>query len=490
MAAPMSCCRRALLQRFRGQSYCIRPPVRLSSSISKILNGDVEKTELSVTGWVKSVRDQKEVAFLHMNDGSCNEHLQVVARPEMVENVTYGSYVKVKGQLVDSPKDGQTFELLAEDLKLIGSCDPDVYPFKPRTHHPLVYGREYPHLRPRTNIFGAAMRIRNAATMALHSFFQQEGYLHVHTPVITTNDCEGAGEVFRVEPHRKEIMEDIKKEDEKEGDSSNPHFFSAPAFLTVSGQLHLEVLTGAFSKVYTFGPTFRAENSRDRLHLAEFYMVEAELTDTHSLHDLTEVIEKTVKHTTEALLTNCQSDMKTYFKHVAPSEHHTHLKEMLSNDFKSITYTEAIEILIKHNEELTFKLQWGDDLKKEHEKFLVSHFGSLPLFVTDFPLELKPFYARSNEDGKTAAAVDLLVPDVGELFGGTIREERYDILREKINKLGLEADLMWYLDLRRFGSAPHGGFGMGFERYLQYVLGLQNIRDTIPFPRTVRSCRL
>uniref|UniRef100_A0A8I3N3I3 asparagine--tRNA ligase n=2 Tax=Canis lupus familiaris TaxID=9615 RepID=A0A8I3N3I3_CANLF len=387
-----------------------RPPARLS--VRDALGAQSTSGErVKVQGWIRSVRSQKEVLFLHINDGSSLESLQVVADSSFDNReLAFGSSVEVQGQLVKSPSKKQNMELKAEKIEVVGNCDATAFPFKYKERHPLEYLRQYPHLRCRTNALGSILRVRSEATAAIHSFFKDNGFVHIHTPIITSNDCEGAGELFQVEPSSK-----IKMPEE--------NFFNVPAFLTVSGQLHLEVMSGAFTQVFTFGPTFRAENSQSRRHLAEFYMVEAEISFVESLQDL---------------------------------------------------------------------MQWGVDLHTEHEKYLVKHCGNIPVFVINYPLALKPFYMRDNEDGPqhTVAAVDLLVPGVGELFGGSLREERYHFLEQRLARSGLTETYQWYLDLRRFGSVPHGGFGMGFERYLQCILGIDNIKDVIPFPRFTHSCIL
>ncbi|XP_076184549.1 asparaginyl-tRNA synthetase isoform X2 [Aptenodytes patagonicus] len=369
--------------------------------------------EVKVQGWVRSVRSQKEVLFLHINDGSSLENLQVVADPSLENrDLTFGSAVEVQGKLVKSPHRKQNMEVKAETIHVVGPCDTWSFPLKTKERHPLEYVRQFPHLRCRNNTLGSLLRIRSEATAAIHSFFQDNGYVHIHTPIITSNDCEGAGELFQIE-----MSNEARESAEK------THFFNVPAFLTVSGQLHLEVMAGAFTHVFTFGPTFRAENSQSRRHLAEFYMVEAELSFTESLQDI---------------------------------------------------------------------MQWGCDLQTEHEKYLVKHCGEIPVFVINYPYNLKPFYMRDNEDGPrhTVAAVDLLVPGIGELYGGSLREERLPFLESRLQRLGLTDAYQWYLDLRKFGSVPHGGFGMGFERYLQCILGVDNIRDVIPFPRFSHSCLL
>ncbi|NXI32452.1 SYNM protein, partial [Sterrhoptilus dennistouni] len=427
--------------------------------------------------WVRSVRSQKEVLFLHINDGSSLESLQVVADPSLEkQDLTFGSAVEVQGKLVKSPHRMQNMELQAETIHVVGPCDIWSFPLKMKERHPLEYVRQFPHLRCRNNTLGALLRIRSEATAGIYSFFQDNGYVHIHTPIITSNDCEGAGELFQIEVKAKESAE-------------MTHFFNVPAFLTVSGQLHLEVMAGAFTHVFTFGPTFRAENSQSRRHLAEFYMVEAELSFTESLQDIMQVMEDLFKTVTSTVLSRCPRDVELFHKYIAPAQkvmHVTGKKELQFYFFSSscrISYSEAVEILKQAPQTFTFKPEWGRDLQTEHEKYLVKHCGEVPVFVVNYPYDLKPFYMRDNEDGPqhTVAAVDLLVPGVGELCGGSLREERLPFLESRLQR---------YLDLRKFGSVPHGGFGMGFERYLQYILGVDNIKDVIPFPRFSHSCLL
>ncbi|KAM6139728.1 asparaginyl-tRNA synthetase isoform 2-T2 [Pterocles gutturalis] len=437
--------------------------------------------EVQVQGWVRSVRSQKEVLFLHINDGSSLESLQVVADPSLESSdLTFGSAVEVQGKLVKSPHRMQNVEMKAENIRVVGPCDTWSFPLKTKERHPLEYVRQFPHLRCRNNTLGSLLRIRSEATAAIHSFFQDNGYVHIHTPIITSNDCEGAGELFHIETSN-EAKESVKK----------THFFNVPAFLTVSGQLHLEVMAGAFTHVFTFGPTFRAENSQSRRHLAEFYMVEAELAFTESLQDIMQVIEDLFKTATNTVLSKCPRDVELFHKYIAPAQK-DRLEQMLKNKFVTISYSEAMEILKQASQTFTFKPEWGCDLQTEHEKYLVKHCGEIPVFVINYPYDLKPFYMRDNEDGPqhTVAAVDLLVPGVGELCGGSLREERLPFLESRLQRLGLTDAYQWYLDLRKFGSVPHGGFGMGFERYLQYILGVDNIKDVIPFPRFSHSCLL
>uniref|UniRef100_G3PEJ7 asparagine--tRNA ligase n=1 Tax=Gasterosteus aculeatus aculeatus TaxID=481459 RepID=G3PEJ7_GASAC len=471
---------------FSIRRYCQKTPATLR--VSEAVSGAKLGANVKVQGWVRSVRPQKANLFLHVNDGSSLQSLQVVASSELDDPLlTLGSAVEVTGTLRKSPRQRQPFELEADRIHVVGDCDPVDFPFKIKERHSLEYIRQFPHLRCRTNAFSSLLRIRSEATTAVHSYFKENGFVQIHTPVITSNDCEGAGELFQVEP---------SSPNNEEGEK----FFSVPAFLTVSGQLHLEVMSGAFSRVYTFGPTFRAENSQSRRHLAEFYMVEAEVSFTQSLEDLTKVMEDMFRSATEHVLAHCAEDVDLFHKHVTPGHRvspqgHFGFPEIcLPNRCKifinsppdgylSLRYVSPL-ILLSHNiDRGSSFLQWGCDLQTEHEKHLVKHCGNIPVFVTDYPYDLKPFYARDNLDHPehTAAAVDLLVPGVGELCGGSLREERLDLLKARLGE---------YLDLRRFGSVPHGGFGMGFERFLQCILGVDNIKDVIAFPRFSHSCPL
>ncbi|XP_041509207.1 probable asparagine--tRNA ligase, mitochondrial [Microtus oregoni] len=459
---------------------CPRPRASVRLRVRDALGvQDASGERVTVQGWVRSLRSQKEVLFLHVNDGSSLESLQVVADSSFdSRELTFGSSVQVQGQLVKSLSKRQNVELKAEKIEVIGSCEAKAFPIKYKERHPLEYLRQYPHLRCRTNTLGSILRVRSEAMAAIHSYFKDNGFVHIHTPIITSNDCEGAGELFQVEPSSK-----MKVPEE--------NFFNVPAFLTVSGQLHLEVMSGAFAQVFTFGPTFRAENSQSRRHLAEFYMVEAEIAFIDSLQDLMQVMEELFKATTEMVLANCPEDVALCHRFIAPGQK-DRLEHMLKNNFLIISYTEAVEILKQASQNFTFTPKWGEDLHTEHEKHLVRHCGGTPVFVVNYPSALKPFYMRDNEDGPrhTVAAVDLLVPGVGELFGGSLREERYHILEQRLARSGLAEAYQWYLDLRQFGSVPHGGFGMGFERYLQCILGVDNIKDVIPFPRFTHSCLL
>ncbi|XP_071412971.1 asparaginyl-tRNA synthetase isoform X4 [Pithys albifrons albifrons] len=457
---------------WRALRRCASLPRAARLRVAEALRAREPAEAVTVQGWVRSVRSQKEVLFLHINDGSSLEHLQVVADPSLENrDLTFGSAVEVQGKLVKSPHKMQNMELQAETIRVVGPCDIWSFPLKMKERHPLEYVRQFPHLRCRSNTLGSLLRIRSEATAAIHSFFQDNGYMHIHTPIITSNDCEGAGELFQIEASS-EARESAEK----------THFFNVPAFLTVSGQLHLEVMAGAFTHVFTFGPTFRAENSQSRRHLAEFYMVEAELSFTESLQDIMQVMEDLFKTVTSSVLSKCPRDVELFHKYVAPARK-DRLEQILKSKFMTVSYSEAVEILKRASQTFTFKPEWGCDLQTEHEKYLVKHCGEVPVFVINYPYDLKPFYMRDNEDGPqhTVAAVDLLVPGIGELCGGSLREERLPFLESRLQR---------YLDLRKFGSVPHGGFGMGFERYLQYILGVDNIKDVIPFPRFPHSCLL
>ncbi|XP_032344640.1 probable asparagine--tRNA ligase, mitochondrial isoform X3 [Camelus ferus] len=445
------CLLRAL--RFCFSAPCPRHKPSAKLSVRDALRAQNASGErVKVQGWIRSVRSQKEVLFLHVNDGTSLESLQVVADSSFdSRELAFGSSVKVQGQLVKSPSKRQNVELKAEKIEVVGDCDAKDFPLKYKERHPMEYLRQYPHLRCRTNVLGSILRVRSEATAAIHSFFKPSSKIKV----------------------------------------PEENFFNIPAFLTVSGQLHLEVMSGAFTQVFTFGPTFRAENSQSRRHLAEFYMVEAEISFLENLQDLMQVMEGLFKTTTTTVLSNCPEDVELCHKFIAPGQK-DRLEHMLKNNFLIISYTEAVEILKQASQNFTFCPEWGADLHTEHEKYLVKHCGNMPVFVINYPLKLKPFYMRDNEDSPqhTVAAVDLLVPGVGELFGGSLREERYHFLEQQLARSGLTEAYQWYLDLRRFGSVPHGGFGMGFERYLQCILGIDNIKDVIPFPRFTHSCLL
>jgi len=440
-------------------------------------------SELTLRGWVRSRRDSKGVTFIELNDGSRFKSMQLVvetgAVPEqLLKQVTTGSSVEAAGVLAESPAKGQTVELKVRRLDLYGSADPATYPLQ-KKGHTLEFLREIGHLRVRSNTFGATFRVRNALTRAIHAFFQERDFLYVQTPIITTSDCEGAGQLFNVTsldlrniPHGSNGAIDWSQD-----------FFGRPAFLTVSGQLEAEIFALAFSKVYTFGPTFRAENSNTPRHLAEFWMVEPEMAFCELRDDMA-LAEEFLKSIIRAVLDDCEEDLRFFNDRIDNSVLAT-LEHVAQSTFGHITYTDAVRELQQSGKKWEFPVEWGSDLQTEHERFLAEEVFKRPVIVTDYPKEIKPFYMRVNDDGKTVRAMDVLVPRVGEIIGGSQREERLDVLLERVRAAGLdEKAYWWYLDLRRYGSAPHSGFGLGVERMMMYVTGLKNIRDVIPFPRT------
>ncbi|XP_060589313.1 probable asparagine--tRNA ligase, mitochondrial [Ruditapes philippinarum] len=463
----------------------------LKKNINDILNQSCENGKLPVSteGWIKSLRKQKKFTFFHLNDGSSSTSLQVVIDSQLCDRlISTGCSVHVEGDLVKSHGQGQAVEVQASSVRVIGQCDNDEYPLKAKSNYTVEYTRQLLHLRPRTEHHSNLLKLRNTASMAVHKYFQDQGYLFIHTPIISSNDCEGAGETFSVETDVSKLPIQEDKPEQTNQDSKS--FFGHPAYLTVSGQLHLEAATGAFRKVYNFGPTFRAENSVGRHHLAEFYMIEAELAFTETLEDIMKEMESLVKHTCYTMIDSHESIVDYFWKLSSHSEQKSISTRLIESNFIRMTYSEAIKVLERKNDIFKFKAYWGCDLQKEHEKYLVKHCNNVPVFVTDFPASLKPFYARRNSEENTVAAVDLLVPEVGELFGGSLREERYDIIKSRLDDLQLTESYQWYLDLRRYGSVTHGGFGMGFERLLQCFLGINSIKDTIPFPRWIHHCSL
>ena len=434
---------------------------------------------VTARGWVKTRRDGKNVHFIQLNDGSSHTDLQVVVDegvvpPEVIAHVTTGASLSVEGELVASPGKGQAVELKARSLVVHGAANPEEYPLQKKKHN-LETLRPLGHLRGRTNTFGAVFRVRNVLARAIHRFFQERGFLFIQAPVISSSDAEGAGSMFQVTTLDLEIG--------KAGDFAED-FFGRRTFLTVSGQLEAEILALAFANVYTFGPTFRAENSNTPRHLAEFYMIEPEMAFC-DLNDNQDLAEAFLKAQIEQVLGECRPDLEFLTKWYEP-ELFKNLEGVLAGAFERISYTEAISLLQKSGRNFEFPAEWGSDLQSEHERYLTEELLKKPVIVTNYPREIKAFYMRSNDDGKTVAAMDVLVPRIGEIIGGSQREERHDLLRDRIREQpGMkEENYAWYLDLRRFGGAPHAGFGMGFERMMMYVTGMKNIRDVIPFPRT------
>ena len=449
----------------------------------KYLNNQVE-----VAGWVKNNRDSKNFGFLVISDGTFFEPIQVVYS-DTLENfsnickINIGAAVIVKGKLVPTPEAKQPYEIQAESIDIEGDSTPD-YPLQ-KKRHSMEYLRTITHLRPRTNTFQAVFRVRSLCAYAIHKFFQERDFVYVHTPLITGSDCEGAGEMFQVttmDLSNVPMTEDGKVDFTKD-------FFNKPTNLTVSGQLNGETYAMAFRNIYTFGPTFRAENSNTTRHAAEFWMIEPEIAFA-DLEDDMELAEAMIKYIIKYVLENAPEEMQ-FFNNFVDKGLIERLEHVANSDFGRVTYTEAIELLKKNNDKFEYKVEWGSDLQTEHERYLTEEIFKRPVFVTDYPKEIKAFYMKLNEDGKTVAAMDCLVPGIGEIIGGSQREDNLDLLLKRMNELGLkEEDYGFYLDLRRYGSARHAGFGLGFERAIMYLTGMGNIRDVIPFPRTVNNCEL
>ncbi|MGH7795773.1 MAG: asparagine--tRNA ligase [Candidatus Binatia bacterium] len=440
-------------------------------------------SEITLRGWVRSRRDSKGITFIELNDGSRFKSMQLVvdagAVPEdILRQVTTGSSIAATGSLVESPAKGQAVELKVAAIHLYGTADAATYPLQ-KKGHTLEFLREISHLRVRSNTFGAAFRVRNALTHAIHTFFQERDFLYVQTPIITTSDCEGAGQMFGVTTVN--LQQPPRAADGKIDWQQD--FFAKPAYLTVSGQLEGEIFAAAFSKVYTFGPTFRAENSNTPRHLAEFWMIEPEMA-FYELADNMRLAEEFLKYIIRYVLEHCREDLDFFNQFIEKSVLAT-LQQVAQASFGHITYTDAVEELKKSGKTWEFPVEWGNDLQTEHERFLSEEVFKKPVIVTDYPKEIKPFYMRVNDDDKTVRAMDVLVPRVGEIIGGSQREERHDVLLTRLRDAGLdEKAYWWYLDLRRYGSVPHSGFGLGLERMMMYLTGLKNIRDVIPFPRT------
>ena len=442
--------------------------------------------EIKVSGWVRTVRDSKTFGFIELNDGSFFKNLQIVFDNTLdnfneICKLSISSSIIVKGIFTKTENAKQAFELKATNVEIVDISNPE-YPLQ-KKRHTVEYLRTIAHLRPRTNTFSAVFRVRSVLSYAIHKFFQERDFVYVHTPIITGSDCEGAGEMFNLNTFD---LNNVPKAENGEVDFSKD-FFAKPAHLTVSGQLNVETYAFAFRNVYTFGPTFRAENSNTVKHAAEFWMIEPEICFA-DLKDDMDLAEDMLKYVIRYVLEHCPEEME-FFNKFIDKDVLDRLNNVLNSDFGRITYTEAIKELEKHNNEFEFPVSWGIDLQTEHERYLSEKIFCKPVFVTDYPTEIKAFYMKQNPDGKTVAATDLLAPGIGEIIGGSQREDNLDILQEKMKKLGLqEKDYWWYLDLRKYGSAPHSGFGLGFERLMMYITGMGNIRDVIPFPRTPKNC--
>ena len=451
---------------------------------------------IEVAGWVRTARTAKNLVFLEINDGSCLRSIQAVVAADdealaaRAREITTGASVLVSGSLVESMGANQAVEIAVSAIDVVGDCPADRYPLQ-KKRHSFEFLREIAHLRPRTNTFGAIARVRNSLSFAVHRFFQERGFLYVHSPIITASDAEGAGELFQVTTLDLEGL--AKHHPSKSGtNGSTPvvdysrDFFGKPAFLTVSGQLNAEIYASALDSVYTFGPTFRAENSNTTRHLAEFWMIEPEIAfcDIGCNMDLAETFIRTL---ISGLLAECEEDMAFFDARIQPGLIDS-LRSVADSTFQRITYTEAVEALEKSGASFEYPVAWGRDLQSEHEKFLTEEVYQGPVIVTDYPKEIKAFYMKQNDDGRTVRGMDVLVPRLGEIIGGSQREENLSALESRMAEAGLKIeDYWWYLDLRRFGTVPHSGFGLGFERFIQYCTGMQNIRDVIPFPRTPGS---
>ncbi|WP_077285956.1 asparagine--tRNA ligase [Cognaticolwellia aestuarii] len=456
-------------------------------AITDILAGKYPVNEsITIHGWIRTRRDSKAgISFLAIHDGSCFDAIQAIA-PSNLDNyqtdvlkLTTGAAVKVTGILVESPGKGQSFELQAEQVEVLGLVeDPDTYPMAAKRHS-IEFLREQAHLRPRTNIGGAVTRVRNTLAQAVHRFLHSKGYFWISTPLITGSDCEGAGEMFRVSTLD---MENLPLNDQGKVDYDQD-FFGKETFLTVSGQLNVETYCCALSKVYTFGPTFRAENSNTTRHLAEFWMIEPEIAFA-DLADAADLAEEMLKYVFQAVLDERADDM-AFFEQRVDKTVVDRLNSVINNDFVRLDYTDAITILEKCDKKFENKVSWGVDLNSEHERYLAEEHFNGPVVLQNYPKDIKSFYMRLNDDGKTVAAMDILAPGIGEIIGGSQREERLDVLDERLAEMNLDpADYSWYRDLRRYGTVPHSGFGLGFERLVAYATGMQNVRDVIPFPRT------
>ena len=438
---------------------------------------------VTLCGWAKTIRDSKKIGFIELTDGSCFKSLQVVFQADKLENYTEiakaGTYtsLEVKGRIVLTPQAKQPFEVNADEITILGSCPSD-YPLQ-KKRHSVEFLRTMPHLRPRTNTFSAAFRVRSAAAYAIHRFFQEQGFVYVHTPIFTGSDCEGAGEMFRVTTLD---LNNVPKTEDGQVDFSQD-FFKRSTQLTVSGQLEAEAMALAFGKVYTFGPTFRAEESYTPRHAAEFWMIEPEMAFA-DLNDYMNTAEAMTKYVIRYVLDTCPDEM-AFFNQFFDKGLIKRLELVANSDFGRITYTDAVELLKQHNDEFQYKVDWGTDIQTEHERYITEQVFHKPVFVTDYPKEIKSFYMRANEDGRTVAAADMLVPGIGELIGGSQREERLDVLEQRMAEIGMSTEgYEWYLELRKYGTAQHAGFGLGFERLVMYLTGIPNIRDVLPFPRT------
>jgi asparaginyl-tRNA synthetase len=456
------------------------------TKVKVLLNSGQPGTEVLVKGWVRSKRDSKGVAFIALNDGSVIHNIQIVVDvanfdENALKIINTGACIAVKGLLVQSLGKGQSVEIQAREIEIYGVADPETFPLQ-KKGHTLEFLREIAHLRPRTNTFGAVLRMRHAMSYAIHKFFNDKGFVYVHTPIITGSDAEGAGAMFRVTTldAQKPPINELGHVDYRED------FFGKETNLTVSGQLEGELVATALTEVYTFGPTFRAENSNTTRHLAEFWMIEPEVA-FNELEDNMNLAEEFLKFLISYALEYCKDDLE-FLNNMYDKELIQRLHFVLEHPFQRLTYTEGVEILRNSGQKFEFKVEWGTDLQSEHERYLVEKHFQRPVILTDYPKDIKAFYMKQSTDGKTVRAMDVLFPGIGEIIGGSQREESYDKLLNRVNELGIKhEDMWWYLDTRRFGTCPHAGFGLGFERLMLFVTGMNNIRDVIPFPRTPKN---
>ena len=439
--------------------------------------------EVTVKGWVRTARNQKTFAFIEINDGSTLSNFQIVADAKLpnfektIEKLTTGVSVSITGTVTESPGKNQQFEIHAKEIQIIGACDPEIYPLQ-KKRHTFEFLRTIAHLRPRTNTIGAVTRVRNALAYATHRFFQERGFLYIQTPIITGADCEGAGKMFRVT-----TLDAANPPRQKEGGVDfSQDFFALPTYLTVSGQLNGEIYACSLSDIYTFGPTFRAENSNTSRHLAEFWMIEPEMAFAN-LTDNMDSAEAYLKYVLNYVIQQCSEDLQFFDKFVSNGLLQR-LQQVVETPFERASYTYAVRVLEKADKSFEFPISWGMDLQSEHERYLAEEYFAKPVIITDYPKNIKAFYMRANDDNKTVAAMDILVPKIGEIVGGSQREERLDFLLEKMKEHHLRPeDYWWYLELRKYGSVPHAGYGVGFERLIQFATGMENIRDVVPFPR-------
>ncbi|GEP43978.1 asparagine--tRNA ligase [Brevifollis gellanilyticus] len=447
----------------------------MPDTLRQILASESALSSITLRGWVRTRRDSKACSFIELTDGSCFKGLQVVIDASLpcyslMSKILTGASVEVDGDLIASPAQGQKWELQAKEVRLLGEAD-GTYPLQKKGHTP-EFLRTIAHLRPRTNLFGSVFRVRSKMAFAVHRFFQEQGFFYAHTPIITSSDCEGAGEMFRVTTL-------------KQGAPAKPEedFFGRPTYLTVSGQLQGEAFACAMGNIYTFGPTFRAENSNTARHAAEFWMIEPEMAFCDLQADMT-LAEENVRYLVKAMMTECPDELE-FFNKFVDKELTNRLQQTLDKPFERISYTDAVDLLLKSGRSFEHPVVWGEGLQTEHERYIAEEHVKGPVTIYNYPKSIKPFYMRQNDDGKTVAAMDLLVPGIGEIIGGSQREERLDLLTEAMAKQGLDEETYrWYVDLRRYGSVPHAGYGMGFERLLMFVTGVSNIRDVIPFART------